>query len=102
MTSSSKLPAFAHGVPPPSLPTFSGSRFASSYLPGSQKEHSAASSQSVKKKKRNRGDGDVTGDGISSERSLSWLAWAVMGESWLATAVALIQGCGVLYPDGSS
>ncbi|KAK0585960.1 hypothetical protein LWI29_036977 [Acer saccharum] len=54
MTSSSKLPASTHGVPPPSLPTSSGSRSASSYLPGSQKEDSAASSQSIKKKKRNR------------------------------------------------
>ncbi|KAK0607905.1 hypothetical protein LWI29_022407 [Acer saccharum] len=55
MTSSSKLPASAHGVPPPSLPNSSGSRSASSYLPGSQKEDLAASSQSIKKKKRNRG-----------------------------------------------
>ncbi|KAK0587598.1 hypothetical protein LWI29_025561 [Acer saccharum] len=54
MTSSSKLPASAQGVPPPSLPTSSGSRSASSYLPGSQKEDSAVSSQSIKKKKRNR------------------------------------------------
>ncbi|KAK0579658.1 hypothetical protein LWI29_029437 [Acer saccharum] len=54
MTYPSKLPASAQGVPPPSLPTSSGSRSAFSYLSGSQKEDSAASSQSIKKKKRNR------------------------------------------------
>ncbi|KAK0584478.1 hypothetical protein LWI29_013911 [Acer saccharum] len=54
MTSPSKLPAFAQGVPPPSLPISSGSRSTSSYLPGSQKEDSIASSQSIKGKNRNQ------------------------------------------------
>ncbi|KAK0584552.1 hypothetical protein LWI29_015053 [Acer saccharum] len=54
MTSPSKLPASAQGVHPPSLLISSGSRSASTYLPGSQKEDSALSSQSIKGKKRNR------------------------------------------------
>ncbi|KAK0575553.1 hypothetical protein LWI29_002621 [Acer saccharum] len=54
MTSPSKLPTSAQDVPPPSLPISSGSRSTSSYLPGSQKEDSAVSSQSIKGNKRNR------------------------------------------------
>ncbi|KAK0592432.1 hypothetical protein LWI29_018967 [Acer saccharum] len=63
MASPSKLPASTQDVPPPSMPASSGSHSTSSYLPGSQKEDSVASSQSIKGKKRNRGDEDITGDG---------------------------------------
>ncbi|KAK0572773.1 hypothetical protein LWI29_037029 [Acer saccharum] len=59
MASPSKLPASTQDVPPPSMPASSGSLFASSYLPGSQKEDSAASSQSINGKKRNRAKGTV-------------------------------------------
>ncbi|KAK1550585.1 hypothetical protein Q3G72_021577 [Acer saccharum] len=71
MASPSKLHASTQDVPPPSMPASSGSLSASLYLPGSQKEDSAASSQSINGKKRNRGDGDITGDGISSQRRRS-------------------------------
>ncbi|KAK0571096.1 hypothetical protein LWI29_010934 [Acer saccharum] len=67
MASPSKLPTSTKDIPPPPMPASSGSPSTSSYLPGSQKEDSAASSQLIKGKKRNRGDGDVTRDGISSQ-----------------------------------
>ncbi|KAK0591052.1 hypothetical protein LWI29_034950 [Acer saccharum] len=61
MASPLKLPASAQDAPQFSLPASSGSRSVSLYLPGSQKADSTVSSQSIKGKKRNRGDGDVIG-----------------------------------------
>ncbi|KAK1562038.1 hypothetical protein Q3G72_005165 [Acer saccharum] len=67
MAFSSKPPASSKDVSMPPMPVSSGSLSASLYPPGSQKESSAASSQSTKGKKRNRGDGH----GISSQRRRS-------------------------------
>ncbi|KAK0608738.1 hypothetical protein LWI29_035238 [Acer saccharum] len=80
MAFSSKPPASSKDVFMPPMSVSSGSLSASLYPPGSQKESSAASSQSTKGKKRNRGDGH---DSLGSSSSLFlYPGWAPDSYSW--------------------
>ncbi|KAK0586114.1 hypothetical protein LWI29_001170 [Acer saccharum] len=87
MASPSKLSASTQDALLSSLlprPASSGSRSASSNLPSNQKADSAASSPSIKGKKCNRGDGDVTGEGtfgwetMLNSATKSVRAWALI------------------------